>query len=96
MGRYLIALSLLLSTINTAKQHMFKALKLPYKQLMYASLAIAMLSLSGCATMGQLGRDIDEVNRGSRNVWLDSPNYTTQGTTCSSYVYGNSISTTCN
>lgn len=91
MGRYLIALSLLLSTINTAKQHMFKALKLPYKQLMYASLAIAMLSLSGCATMDPQGANSAWLIRASQNTY-QSP----ETTYCNSSVYGSSISTTCN
>lgn len=88
MGRYLIAL-VLLTSINFSVQKMLRDFKQKINYVMYASFVFSILSLSGCASSQKFFEELKKADRGQQNTYL------TPTTNCNSYIYGNSISTTC-
>jgi hypothetical protein len=89
MGRFLLALSLIAS-MNFSGQKMLRDFKQKVNFVMYACFAIALLNLTGCASMAQGMKTFGEgLQHQSQHQY-----YQTQ-TNCTSQVVGSYVYTNC-
>lgn len=93
MGRMLLIVALLFSSIEITKQKMLNKFKVPYKQLIYASLALFMLS--GCGTTGTALRGAGNGLRAAAKNNQRHANKNCVATQAGSYAWGNTYDVSC-